>query len=174
MPSTSPPVATVSLTQQHKISGGKVLSRTRRSGKPSRGAAAARRGSRRAHRHRIGSVLSAPVSACWQGQGGHCHGPQDRRLVLQYLASWYGIQRSGRLPITRSVTRTSSPISREGRSRSDMSCRPHPRPAECFLGIPRIPVSSLAGSRFHLSRERRRGGDCGVKRGPALGQRCAQ
>jgi hypothetical protein len=75
------------LSPSNKISGGKILSsRTRRSG--SRAAALLRLAAVAVGRtrHRIGGVLPAPVGACPQGQGGHCHGPQNRRLVLQYPA----------------------------------------------------------------------------------------
>jgi transposase len=61
--------------------------------------AAACRGRRRTHRDRTGRILPPPVRARRQGQSSHCHGPQNRCLILQYSASRYGIQRSGSLPL---------------------------------------------------------------------------
>src|SRR3954462_4260494 len=102
------------LAPSNKISGGKVLSaRTRRSGNRAaallrlaatraprhraRRAAAAGRDHGRAHRHGTGRLLPASVGPRRQGQGGHRHGPQDRRAVLQRPATRDGLHRPGRL-----------------------------------------------------------------------------
>ena len=114
MPSTSPP-GCVSLTS-NKISGGKVLSsRTRRSGQPSRGAAAARRGSRRAHRHRtLGAFYSAPVRRVSKARPRRSP-PRPARSpscsTIPCVMVWNTAIRAP--PNTRSVTAAaSSPISR--------------------------------------------------------------
>jgi hypothetical protein len=84
------------LAPSNKISGGKVLSaRTRRSG--SRAAALLRLAAVGRTDTALGAFYRAPVGPRRQGQGGHRHGPQDRRAVLQCPAPWDGLCRSQRL-----------------------------------------------------------------------------
>ena len=126
------------LSPSNKISGGKVLSsRTRTIGQPEPrrccGFAAV---CRRTHGHRVGSILPAPVRARWQGQAVTA---TARKIAVPFYNNLrHGMEYSdpGASQYEERQAAASSPISREGRSRSDMSCRPHPRPAECFLGIP--------------------------------------
>ena len=85
------------LAPGNKISGGKVLSsRTRRSS--SRAAALLRLAATTIgqKRHRSRRILSTPVVSRWQGEGRHRHGSQDRRPVLQRVASWHDLQGSRR------------------------------------------------------------------------------
>lgn len=61
---------------------------------------------RRPHRDRARSLLPSALSAHRQGQGGDCHGPQDRHPVLSGDAVRYEVRGSGCRSVRTALPRT--------------------------------------------------------------------